>query len=1015
MESPSRSASAPDPWPLVGTVELQGGPHEKLNRKTIAFLMDFPDLLGDSYGTSLRDALDAACRLLDLNLYIVTGRGLEDPDPNESLNNKVFEWIHPESVDGIILLSTSLAAHGGTEAVSRLCARYAALPLCGLGIAVKGVPSIVIDNRLAMRAVVEHLVIEHGCRQPLFIGGPPTNAEAEVRLAAFREVLSEHQLPVLPNQVCYGNFQRSKAESELLSLLSRGAEFDAVVAANDAMALGALSALRKHRRRVPRDVMVTGFDDVHEVAVVNPPLTTTRQPLKDMANLALRIVLDQLEGRRVEMIHELSTELVVRRSCGCGIRAQSAGISKKTRSADRAITYVERNSERLTSLAERIFGDCNLTISDRVRCLMTGLHDELAGREGAFVDALDGILAPIGSDNRSFQQLQEVITLLREELKPYVTPELEDLWHDARCSIMLSCTRGQVAQRMDIADLYSRVAQTADHFSSALRRHPQMESPGPSFAGAIVKNAFVSRVIDGDQEELEPWLFVFESRVYAPPLSRFPIRHLIPGKAYPDNRRHTSFVFPLSRDLTILGLAVFEFSPHTKGHEILRDQLATALNNQRLQEEVLKTTTLHERSIQERLATARRMQSLSVLAGGVAHDLNNALGPLVALPDVILAGFDAAMAGDQQSAAEMRADIEAIKLASLRASRTIKDLLTLGRQGRTEKGLVDLNLVVLDSLPRNSARFMQGEEQAVTFTIDSSPEPLWVNGSEPHLVRAVTNLVRNGMEAIPGCGSITIKTYVVTSAAPLVGFESIEPGDYAVVSITDTGTGIPDAEMGQVFEPFFSKKRLGDESGTGLGLAIVHGVVKEHGGYVDVRSKVGRGTTFTLYFPRAAGTLVSSRVRSSPAPLRQARILVVDDELVQLRTSRRILTSLGYAVETCGSGAEALAQIDAAISDGSDLGVTPASCPYDLVILDMVLHEDRDGLEILDAIREIVPEQRAIIVSGHAPSERIERALSAGLIWLPKPYTKRELEHTVRRALARPASGPPRAGGSDRP
>ena len=253
--------------------------------------MDYPDLLGDSYGTTLRDSLDAACQLLDLNLYVVAGHGLEDPDPSSFAYNKVFHWIHPGAVDGIIVLSTSLAAHRGSEAVQRLCNSYEGMPLCGIGITVQGIPSIVIDNRLAMRAVVEHLVNDHGCKRPLFIGGPPMNAEAQIRLAAFREVLEEHQIPSDPDLVCCGHFMRGRAEVEVHSLLSRDAEFDAVIAANDAMALGALTALRKHGRRVPRDVMVAGFDDVNEVALVNPPMTTTRQPLKAMAELALRVVL----------------------------------------------------------------------------------------------------------------------------------------------------------------------------------------------------------------------------------------------------------------------------------------------------------------------------------------------------------------------------------------------------------------------------------------------------------------------------------------------------------------------------------------------------------------------------------------------------------------------------------------------------------------------------------------------------------------------------------------------------
>jgi phosphoserine phosphatase RsbU/P len=997
MDKPVPSTPS-DPLQVATDVIFTGGVPQRLGRKTIAFLTEYPDSLGDTYGTHLRDALDAACRLLDINLLIVVGRGLEDPDPNGSINNKVFDWIHPETVDGIIVLATSLSAYGGSDAVARLYAKYQTIPLCGLGIAIDGVPSVVIDNRLAMRGVVEHLVLEHGCRRPLFLGGPPTNDEAQVRLAAFRDVFEENGIPLTPKQIRVGHFLRANAEAEIHAQIAEGAEFDAIIAANDSMALGALAALRKHGRRVPHDVMVTGFDDVHEVALVNPPMTTARQPLKDMANLALRTVLEQLEGRRVKMRYELPTELVIRRSCGCGTRALCGRHSKKMRPADQAITYAEENAERLTALAERLFGECHFALADRARQLLTGLHDEMAGSSGSFGDALDAVLGTLGSDSRVFQQLQEFVTLLRDEFQPFVTPELEDMWHEARCSLMLACARSQVAQRMDIAGLYTRVAQTVGQFASAARHIPQDRSPG--LPGAIVENAFVSRLVGESEQELEPWFFIFEGRLVAPPLSRFPVHHLIPGKTYPDNRRHTSFVFALVRDMTLLGAAVLEFSPNTLGHEILCDQLAVVLHNQRLHEEVLRTTTLHERSVQERIATARRIQSLSVLAGGVAHDLNNALGPLVALPDIILSTFDAALAGDTQAADEMRADIEAIKHASLRASRTIKDLLTLGRQGRTEKGLVDVNLVVLDSLPRNLARLDEGDERKVTLATEISPERLWVSGSEPHLVRAITNLLRNAMEAIPGRGSITVGTYATDIASPIAGFETIEPGTYAAVSIADTGIGIPETELGQVFEPFFSRKRLGDESGTGLGLAIVHGVVKDHGGYVDVQSKVGLGTTFILYFPRASGALASNRVHSSPVPVRQARILVVDDELVQLRTSRRILTSLGYEVETCGSGAEALALIDASLTGEGEA----ARCPYDLVILDMVLHEDRDGLELLDAIRELIPEQRAIIASGHAPTERIERALSAGLIWLPKPYTKSELEHTVRRALARPTS-----------
>jgi signal transduction histidine kinase len=139
----------------------------------------------------------------------------------------------------------------------------------------------------------------------------------------------------------------------------------------------------------------------------------------------------------------------------------------------------------------------------------------------------------------------------------------------------------------------------------------------------------------------------------------------------------------------------------------------------------------------------------------------------------------------------------------------------------------------------------------VTLTFESHHRPLVVKASEPHLSRALTNLIRNATEAIKGIGQVTVRTRSKPVTTSLAGYETIEPGRYAVVEVAYTGCGIATEELGRIFEPFFSKKRTGDYSGSGLGLAIVHSVIKEHEGFVDVQSAVGQGATFTLYFPQS--------------------------------------------------------------------------------------------------------------------------------------------------------------------
>ena len=187
----------------------------------------------------------------------------------------------------------------------------------------------------------------------------------------------------------------------------------------------------------------------------------------------------------------------------------------------------------------------------------------------------------------------------------------------------------------------------------------------------------------------------------------YPARALIPPGALAGDARETFLVFPLAFENQLLGVVAFSYSDGINAYAAFRNEIATALKSIRLREELVQKSLLHERSVQERLAATKRMEALGVLAGGVAHDLNNALGPLIALPDVILAQLSE-MQGDEQSLRDLRADVETMKVASLRAAQTIKDLLTLGRQGRTAKDNVDINRVIRLCLGQHLAPVRRG-------------------------------------------------------------------------------------------------------------------------------------------------------------------------------------------------------------------------------------------------------------------------------------------------------------------
>jgi CheY-like chemotaxis protein len=344
--------------------------------------------------------------------------------------------------------------------------------------------------------------------------------------------------------------------------------------------------------------------------------------------------------------------------------------------------------------------------------------------------------------------------------------------------------------------------------------------------------------------------------------------------------------------------------------------------------------------------------------------------------------------------------MRSIKGASLRAAQTIKDLLTLGRERRVGTDPLDLNALVSDCLTLETLGFMPEELTQVEVCHLLCDEPLIVRAAEAHLVRAITNLVRNALEAIDGPGKVEVTTRAVELSTSLLGYEVVAPGNYAVVTVSDTGRGIDPAGLARVFEPFFSSKRIRQTSGSGLGLAVVHGVVKEHDGYLDVTSQPGRGTTFTMYFPRLNVAFEATH-RTSSVPRGRARVLIIDDEPTQLRTASRVLGQLGYQIDTLRSGVAACEVFAACASERSAnaVGRAPSTSPYDLLIVDMALNENQDGLAVIEQVRALFPGQRALIASGNAPPERAEAAIAQGLGWLAKPYTSGALARAVEAAL----------------
>ena len=384
------------------------------------------------------------------------------------------------------------------------------------------------------------------------------------------------------------------------------------------------------------------------------------------------------------------------------------------------------------------------------------------------------------------------------------------------------------------------------------------------------------------------------------------------------------------------------------------------------------------RESEEKLARSKKMESLGLLAGGVAHDLNNVLSGIVSYPELLLL--------DLPSDSKWRKPIETIQASGKRAVDIVQDLLTVARGVAMPRQALNLNDQIDHYL--RSPEFDQVKQlfPDVAVKTELAGDLLGIVGSPVHIGKVVMNLVSNAVESIKGGGRVILSTSNRYLDRPLRGYDAMAVGEYVVLAVSDDGQGISQDNLKRIFEPFYTKKVMG-RSGTGLGLAVVWNIMLDHKGYIDVRT--GReGTTFALYFPATREELPAQRFPKTAQHHkgRGQKILVVDDEASQREISCRMLEVLGYRPHAVASGEEAVDYL--------------RTNTVDLVLLDMIMDPGLNGRETYAQIVKRHPGQKAIIISGFAETDDVLEAqrLGAGQ-YLKKPVTLEKLGLAVKKEL----------------
>ncbi|MBD3343614.1 MAG: response regulator [Chitinivibrionales bacterium] len=410
-------------------------------------------------------------------------------------------------------------------------------------------------------------------------------------------------------------------------------------------------------------------------------------------------------------------------------------------------------------------------------------------------------------------------------------------------------------------------------------------------------------------------------------------------------------------------------------------KLADALATERtLKSEAQKKAKEERSKLQSELFQAQKMEAIGHLAGGVAHDFNNLL--------TVITGYAGLLEIKLDEASSLLGYVQEIRKAGSRAAELTNQLLVFARKGKFQSKAIAVHEIIREVV----ALLERTIDKRVSINLDFNARPSTTTGDSTQIQNALLNLGINARDAMAEKGGVlTFATRIeMVARSRLLGHSFIlEPGTYIAISVSDTGTGIDRNTMDHIFEPFFTTKEKG--KGTGLGLAAVYGCAKHHQGCVEVQSVLGKGTSFTLYFPVLAAEdncRETGWFAVGGKSFISGRILIVEDEEAVRNMTGETLEARGYTVVTCDNGIEALEYLSVHADD------------VDIVLLDMIMPE-MNGRDTFYRIREINPSLIVVLISGYNPDGEYADILKLERVaFIQKPFSENQIMTTIESFLS---------------
>jgi signal transduction histidine kinase/DNA-binding LacI/PurR family transcriptional regulator/AraC-like DNA-binding protein len=937
------------------------------------------------------------------NLLGFAGGHLNDPFEFNARSNVLYELIDKERIDGLIVWVSSLGSYIGPEAIRSFCNGYRPLPIVSIGMALAGIPSIVLDSYQGMREAIVHLVEVHGRRRLAFIHGPEGHRDAVERYRAYTDVLQEYGLPFIPDLVSppYGWAEQGGIDAIEVLFDQRQAHPDAIVAVNDRLAFGALQALHMRGIHVPDDVALVGFNNEPVCRLVTPPLTTVPLRMYERGRQAARMLLTLIEGESVPEHVSLPTRLIVRQSCGC---LDPAAVQAKAR--DRVEQWPAPDpqalagSEALPKLPlaehrEHIIRDMQQALEaadgmpQHAAQLLDAFLDELQpGMPGRFLSTLENVLRQVTEAGANVGAWQRAASEMRRHLLPGLLgdpPALlyaEDMWHQARVVIGERARRAEAYRGWQANQQADKLHHIGEALTVALDVPELMDILARELPQLGIARCYLCLYENPHQPDGWARLVLAYDEAGRVKLDaggwRFPARHLAPDELLSSDKHYSLVITPLYFREEQLGFVLLD-GTSLRGNvtQVLRDHISSALKGVHI---LAENVELYHQALEAQKAAqaGRRLAEEANLLKSrflsmVSHELLTPLVLLVGLSEMMLREE----AGNRPPLPELyRQDLKRMHIGAQQLGSLVRDVLDLARSQMGQLKLAQKPLDLGDTL---KAVALVGEQLAQSkglgWRTEIPSELPQVRGDATRLQQVALNLVTNAVK-FTAQGEVTLQVEV---GGPVEGV-----GEKTVsVSVRDTGLGVPLDEQAVIFDEFRQSGRTAVRGygGLGIGLAICRRLVELHGGQIGVRSSGEEEGGSTFYFTLPA---IDDQVTETVDPSTQSDlVLLLTQHAAGGRRLQEYLGGQGFTVETL------------VVDETTNWLPHVLAAPPGAVVLDCQ-PDSEWGWELIQALKDNA-NTRDIPVLFFSLSEEQDSGTVLALDYLTKPLGNAALAHALQR------------------